>query len=291
MDVFGAALGDAGKFLRDAAVAAARELGVFEALAASPRTVDDLAAALKLERGARRLRALVELLAGLGHLRRIADDRFESLGQPELHVRFALVGDAPPRPDVPKVGWGLIADVIRTDKPLDVPGGEYERRMHAHLASAGAAAARELFEKLRAEIERSAALGSAEPTAARVIQVGPELSGGENQVGPELSGDADSSNAAVVARENQVGPELSGVAVEASEASEARGPTLLDLGGGAGGYTAAFLDAFPEGRATLVDYAEVIALAREHLARFGDRVRFIVSDARTIEIFGTRARV
>ncbi|HEY4238296.1 MAG TPA: class I SAM-dependent methyltransferase [Kofleriaceae bacterium] len=58
---------------------------------------------------------------------------------------------------------------------------------------------------------------------------------------------------------------------------------LLDLGGGAGVYTAAYLDAFPAARATLVDAPAVVALARAHLARFGDRVRFVEGDARTAD--------
>jgi SAM-dependent methyltransferase len=214
-DVFGAALGDAGQFLRDAAVAAAHELGVFSALSGSRttsegQTLDELAKELGVAKGVRRLRALVELLAGIGMLSRHVCDGA---------VRFAVAGEPPSKPDVPKDGWGQLADVIRTNKALDVPGGEQELRMHAHLAEAGAAAARELFEKLREAI----AVGS-----------------GGNM-------------------------------------------TLLDLGGGAGAYTAAFLEVFPNGGATIVDYAEVIALARTHLARFGGRVRFIVSDVRTID--------
>lgn len=58
------------------------------------------------------------------------------------------------------------------------------------------------------------------------------------------------------------------------------GTNLLDLGGGAGAYTAAFLDAHPAATATLVDFAEVLALARNHLAPFEHRVRFVTGDAR-----------
>src|SRR5438045_729188 len=49
---------------------------------------------------------------------------------------------------------------------------------------------------------------------------------------------------------------------------------ILDAGGGTGAYLAAFLDAWPSARATLVDRAEVVALARAALARLGDRVDF-----------------
>lgn len=57
---------------------------------------------------------------------------------------------------------------------------------------------------------------------------------------------------------------------------------LLDLGGGAGAYTAAFLEAFPAARATLVDAAEVVAIAADELACHGDRVRLVAGDARTV---------
>ncbi len=51
--------------------------------------------------------------------------------------------------------------------------------------------------------------------------------------------------------------------------------SLIDLGGGAGTYSLAYLDAHPGARVTLVDFHEVIALARVELARFGDRARLI----------------
>jgi hypothetical protein len=57
--------------------------------------------------------------------------------------------------------------------------------------------------------------------------------------------------------------------------------SLLDLGGGAGAYTAAYLDAHPAATATLVDDAAVVGLARTALTRFGDRVRLVAGDART----------
>ena len=58
--------------------------------------------------------------------------------------------------------------------------------------------------------------------------------------------------------------------------------SLIDLGGGAGAYTAAFLDAYPEATATLVDVPAVAELARAELARFGDRIRIIAGDAREV---------
>jgi len=61
--------------------------------------------------------------------------------------RFAPAATAPAHPVVARAGWGLLADVIRQDRPLpaetDDTAGSV-RRLHHHLASAGAAAAREL---------------------------------------------------------------------------------------------------------------------------------------------------
>lgn len=194
MDVFGAALGASGQFLRDAAVDAAYALNLIDGCDA-PRS--------------HRLRALVELLVGLGVLRR-AGDRFER-------------GDVPPRPTgVARAGWGLLAQVIDTNVPLAL---EPSTRMHAHLAEAGAAAAAEVA-RLAKRLRRD------EPTERAVD-----------------------------------------------------GPLrILDLGGGAGTYAAAFLDAYPGARATIVDFADAIAIARDHLARFGERVIFIEGDARLVDV-------
>jgi SAM-dependent methyltransferase len=56
--------------------------------------------------------------------------------------------------------------------------------------------------------------------------------------------------------------------------------SLLDLGGGAGTYSRAWLEAHAAGRATLVDFSEVVGLARQHLAGFGDRAAFVASEIR-----------
>jgi hypothetical protein len=196
VDVFGTAVAAGGDFLRDAAIAAGHELGVFAALErmTAAASHDELARACDVSAGKHRLRALVDVLAALGAIERRGD-------------RFAA-GTPPPRREVPQSGWGLLASVIRTDRPLPLDGGGAERRMHRHLATAGAQAARELA--------------------------------------PVLAGSS-----------------------------------LLDLGGGAGAYTAAFLAAHADATATLVDTAEVVAIAREELARFGDRARFAAGDART----------
>ncbi len=186
-------------FLRDAAIAAAHELGVFDALAAGPRTADELAAALGVP-GGHRLGALLDVLAALGAIARRGGEL------------AAAAGGAPARPAVIAAGWGLLPGVIRRDRPLAIEPAD-ERRYHRHLLEAGAAAARELA---------------------------PILGGGG----------------------------------------------LLDLGGGAGAYTAAYLDAHPEAHATLVDAPATVALAEAHLARFGGRVRFVAGDARAAAVRG-----
>jgi hypothetical protein len=240
-------------FLRDAAVAAAQELGLPGALAAGARTVDELAAALGVA-GGHRLRALLEALAALGALARHGD-RFEACAPGPLAAAgrgsgaaadvAAATGDGGgtasmtvgavqgdgglargaangtdnrigvSRPEIPRAGWGLLAEVIRLDRPLSNEPAD-ERRYHAHLLEAGAPAAREL---------------------APILGDG---GGGEGG--------------------------------------------LLDLGGGAGAYTAAFLDAHPAARATLVDAPATVALAESSLARFGGRVRFVAGDARTAAV-------
>ncbi len=62
------------------------------------------------------------------------------------------------------------------------------------------------------------------------------------------------------------------------------GGPLVDLGGGAGTYTRAFLTQHGEARATIVDFHDVLALARVELAPFGDRVRYVSGDAASAPI-------
>lgn len=187
MDVFSAALESGFAFMRDAAIAAAHELGLFDARRA---------AHARAEPPTRRMRALIAVLDAIG----------------------AFDGPPPPCPQVPREGWGRLAEVIRADRPLPIDA-VHEHGYQQHLLVASAPAARELVPRLPAWLGR-------EPRS------------------------------------------------------------LLDLGGGAGAYTAAFLEAYPAARATMVDREDVIALAREALARFGDRVAFVAGDAREL-IIGT----
>ncbi len=202
VDVFGAAL-EARAFLCDAANAAGHELGVFEALVrGGPGSLAAVAARIGVAAG-HRLRALLDVLAALGAIRGERGG-----GEP----RFAATDAVPERPVVPPAGWGQLAEVIRRDGPLpEERDGDALRRLHHHLASAGAAAARELV----------AGLGAA---------------------------------------------------------------SLLDLGAGAGAYSKAFLDANPAGRATLVDTAEVLALAAEWLGPLAARSRRFAGDAAEVEV-------
>lgn len=58
---------------REAALAAAYELGLFDALAAGTRTVDELAKAAGIASGTHRVRALVDALVEIGVLVRVGD--------------------------------------------------------------------------------------------------------------------------------------------------------------------------------------------------------------------------
>jgi SAM-dependent methyltransferase len=66
--------------------------------------------------------------------------------------------------------------------------------------------------------------------------------------------------------------------------ASARARSLLDLGGGAGAYSRAWLQAHAHGRATLVDFAEVVGLARQHLAPFSERASFVASEIRAAQL-------
>jgi hypothetical protein len=201
-DVFGVAVTAAGDFLRDAAIDAIHELG-----ACRDGTLDEIADAIGVGSGRRRLRALLDVLVALGYMARTRD--------------CYRVVRIPERPVVARAGWGLLADVIRSDKALPVEGWATEKRMHEHLLAAGATAAAELTQMIDDVLRHDAA---------------------------------------------------------------ARERALLDLGGGAGTYSRAWLAAHPSARATLVDYAEVVGLAREHLAAHGDRIAFIASEIRAAQL-------
>ena len=141
MDVFGQAVQTGGPFLRDATIAAAHELGLFGAVSRGSMTLEEIAAAIGVAAGVRRLRALVDVLASIGAL--VVE---RSHGQP----RFGAPGAAPVWPTVARAGWGCLADVIRGDRPVALEEAGL-RRFHGHLAEAGAAAANELANMLEGE--------------------------------------------------------------------------------------------------------------------------------------------
>ncbi len=108
-------------FFAAAAFRAAEELGLYRALPCDPAELP-----ARLGVAPRRLRPLVDAL------------RLEGLLTPHAQ--------APPAPVAPNEGWGRLAEVIRADRPLDAAA--YLSGFHAHLAEAGAAAARELAARL-----------------------------------------------------------------------------------------------------------------------------------------------
>ena len=76
----------------------------------------------------------------------------------------------------------------------------------------------------------------------------------------------------------------SGNAAEVAAQSSVQEGEILDAGGGTGAYTAACLDAAPNARATVVDFPEVIDLARQALVPYGTRVHFIQGDIREVAL-------
>jgi hypothetical protein len=133
-DVFTLPMRDARTYLRDAAIGAAHELRLFEAL---PSPADEIACRLGVS--AHRLRALVCVLLRDGAL---------AVEDGQLHR-----ANLSPRRALPYEGWGRLADVIRTDRPIPSDGiegvaGEELRRFHDHLRGASAEAARELAGRL-----------------------------------------------------------------------------------------------------------------------------------------------
>jgi SAM-dependent methyltransferase len=59
---------------------------------------------------------------------------------------------------------------------------------------------------------------------------------------------------------------------------------VVDLGSGPGAYLDVFLECFPQARGTWVDSSESMeAVARERLARFDDRVAYVLGDVRALD--------
>lgn len=160
MDIFSDVVAGARPHLRQAAIHAGHELGLFEALG-SPRTAAALAHTLRLS--PHRSLALLEALALEGVVDRL------TIGPIRFHCRGAPPRPAPPPPG----GWGLLAEVLRTDRPLDEPAargeaGEGLGRYHSYLEGAGAQAAASLASALTGDRARDLVdLGAGAGTYAR----------------------------------------------------------------------------------------------------------------------------
>lgn len=155
-DIFVQVVRDSRSFFRQAAVNAAHELGLFEALADGPRALPSLAEGLSLPPN--RLRPLIDVL------------RFEGALRPGV--------DPPPRAPLPSEGWGRLADVIRCDRPLrldDDPAAE--ERYQRHLTDVGGGPAAALVERfVPADARRLLdAGGGAGAYAAAALRACPEL--------------------------------------------------------------------------------------------------------------------
>ena len=118
---------EGGDALRDAAVVAGYQLGVFDGAA---RTLDEIADANGIAKGRRRMRPLLDFLIAMGHLTRDGER--------------VVAANVPAPREVAHAGWGMMVEVFRADKALPIEGGEVEKRYHAHLTEVGAPAAAEL---------------------------------------------------------------------------------------------------------------------------------------------------
>ncbi len=102
------------------------------------------------------------------------------------------------------------------------------------------------------------------------------------QLTPKIAGkrDREKSRRAFIGAMHVVGSALAPQVVSQIGVSEAR--RLLDVGGGSGTYTIAFLEAEPRMEATLFDLPPVIDMARERLQAAGmlERVRLVAGDYR-----------
>ena len=102
------------------------------------------------------------------------------------------------------------------------------------------------------------------------------LSGAPAEARPSVRGEAADKAAFIGAMDNISGP----VADEVIQAAPLEFKHLLDVGGGLGTWTLAFLRAVPAARATLFDLPHVIPLARQRIdaAGLGDRVALVAGD-------------
>ncbi len=129
MSVFDAAVAAAGDFMSAAVVRAAHDLS----LAGRAGSLDEIADAIGVGTGRHRLRALLDVLAARGWVVRDDAGRYTCATLPDPV-------------DVPRDGWGRIAEVIRTDRDLGHDGDA--ARYQPHLRAAGTPLARWLAGEL-----------------------------------------------------------------------------------------------------------------------------------------------
>ena len=108
MDVFSEVLTAGRETFRRAALHAASALGLFEVLPGDERELQRLLGTSKS------LRGLVDVLVAEGVLARDG-----------ALLRVAARAEVPP---LPREGWGLLAEVLRSGSPIHPPSGELERR-------------------------------------------------------------------------------------------------------------------------------------------------------------------
>lgn len=270
--------------LRAAAIDAGHELGLFEALA-SPLSLAQLAEATHL-RPTHRFAALVDALIALGALSRSSND-VERADAPFVddaiaarRSRLIARGSIPPRSSqLMTSGWGAIADVIRRDAPLVIEDADIARRYQRHLVAASAPAAREVARMLVATHLDARHTGANHGAGHHVV------AGGEEKARPA----ARALPGRLVAERPRVrdADNLDGGALASDlprDGDPDRTLRVIDIGGGAGAYSRALLEAYPRSSVTIVDLPEVIELAREELGEFGERVCFLAGDARELDL-------
>ncbi|MBN1843963.1 MAG: methyltransferase domain-containing protein [Deltaproteobacteria bacterium] len=124
-------------FFRNASIRAAIAIGIFDLLT-RPLNCEQLCAKLRLQPN--RLRALLNVL------------RLEGVLEYQQEGGTYLARRTPERgPVLPEYGWGRLAQVIRTDRPLgEIESSEHmpdtNVRLHDHLFEIGYPAARRLWE-------------------------------------------------------------------------------------------------------------------------------------------------
>ncbi|MBI4849358.1 MAG: methyltransferase domain-containing protein [Nitrospirae bacterium] len=110
-DVFEDVFHDNQRFFREATIKAALELGLFSVLQNHPMTCEELAKHLDVSR--HRLHALLRVLVFEG---------FMNINH--ANQTFAVKETPDYIPSLPDQGWGLLDEVVRNDKPLELNGDD-----------------------------------------------------------------------------------------------------------------------------------------------------------------------